>query len=155
MRQKRAEDSKTEISQLMLPEHANFRGTVNGGAILAMADGVAYVCAARHAGPNLVTVFVDKVEFHEPIRVGELVTFFACVNFVGKSSIEVGIEIIAEDLKSGIKRHTNSCYFTLVSLDDAGRPTEAPRLIPETDEEKKRFEEGRKRHDVAKSSMKK
>ncbi len=136
----------------MLPEHANFRGTVYGGAILYMADAVAYVSAARHAGPNLVTVFVDKVEFHEPIRVGELVTFFASVNFVGHTSIEVGIKIVAEDLKTGKKRHTNSCYFTLVCLDDAGSPVAAPKLVPETQDEKRRFEAGKKRYEAVKAA---
>ena len=155
MSQKTVRESQTEMSQLMMPQHSNFAGTVYGGTILSIADSVAYVCAARHAGPNCVTVSVDRVEFREPIRIGELVTFLAAVNFVGRSSIEVGIKILAENLKTGQKRHTNSCYFTMVHLDDQGRPKEAPRLIPETEEEKRRYEDGRKRRDAARALFKK
>ena len=147
MTEKKVNESKTEMSQLMLPQHANVAGTVYGGTILALADGVAYVCASRHAGPNCVTVAVDRVDFHEPIRVGELVTCLASVNYVGKSSMEIGIKIFAEDLKTGRKKNTNSCYFTMVCLDERGHPREVPRLIPETAEEKRRFQEGEKRRE--------
>ncbi len=143
------------MSQLMMPHHANLAGTVYGGTILAIADSVAYVCASRHAGPNCVTVSVDRVDFREPIHIGELVTFLASVNYVGRSSVEVGIKIVAEDLKSGKRRHTNSCYFTMVSLDEKGNPTEVPRLIPETQDEKKRFKVGEERRKLARASMKK
>lgn len=155
MLEKKVRDSKTEMSQLMLPQHANFAGTVYGGTILSIADGVAYVCASRHAGPNCVTVSVDRVDFHEPIRIGELVTFKASVNFVGRTSMEIGIKIFAENLKTGVKRHTNSCYFTMVSLDEKAKPMAAPRLLPETDEEKRRYREGEKRRQIAKSFIKK
>ncbi len=155
MAEKKVSDSKTEISQLMMPQHANFAGVVYGGTILSIADSVAYVCAARHAGPNCVTVSVDRVDFHEPIRIGELVTFMASVNFVGRSSMEVGIKMLAEDLRTGQKVHTNSCYFTMVCLDDRGKPKEVPRLIPQTDEEKRRYEDGRKRREAARMFLKK
>ena len=148
MDQKTVNQSRTEMSQLMLPQHANIGGTVYGGTILSIADSVAYVCAARHAGPNCVTVSVDRVDFREPIRIGELVTFMASVNFTGRSSMEIGIKIFAENLKTGLKRHTNSCYFTMVCLDEQGRPKEVPRIMPETVEEKRRYEEGRKRRDA-------
>ena len=138
----------------MMPQHANFAGTVYGGTILSITDSVAYVCAARHAGPYCVTVSVDRVDFREPIRIGELVTFLASVNFVGRSSMEIGIKIIAENLATGSKRHTNSCYFTMVCLDDQGRPKQVPRLIPETDEEKRRYEEGRARREAARALSK-
>jgi acyl-CoA hydrolase len=128
MNEKKVSESKTEISQLMLPQHANIAGVVFGGTILALADSVAYVCASRHAGPNCVTVSVDKVDFKEPIRIGELVTCMASINFVGKSSMEVGIKIIAEDLKTGKRRHTNSCYFTMVNLNEAGKSQPAPKI---------------------------
>lgn len=144
--------SKTEMSQLMLPQHANVAGIVYGGTILGIADSVAYVCASRHAGPNCVTVSVDRVDFREPIRIGELVTFLASVNYVGKSSMEVGIKIFAEDLKSGQKRHTNSCTFTMVCLDEKGRPKEVPRLVPETEEEKQRTREGEERRKLFKKT---
>ena|SRR3989338_5372038 len=149
MPSKKVSESKTEMSELMQPRHANFAGTVHGGAILSIADNAAYVCAARHAGPRCVTVAVDRVDFREPIFIGEVVTFLASVNYVGKSSMEVGIKIVAEDLKTGKKRHTNSCYFTMVYLDEKGKPTEVPRLVPETPEEKRRFEEGKKRRELS------
>lgn len=150
---KKAADSKTEMSQLMMPHHANPAGTVYGGTILSVADSVAYVCAARHAGPNCVTVSVDRVDFHEPIQIGELVTFLASVNYVGRSSMEVGIKIIAEDLKTGRKRHTNSCYFTMVAVDAQGKAVEVPRLIPETEEEKRRYAAGEARRRAARAQI--
>ena len=142
---KKVSESKTEISQLMMPQHANLAGVVFGGTILALADSVAYVCASRHAGPNCVTVSVDKVDFKEPIRIGELVTCMASVNFIGKTSMEVGIKITAEDLKTGQKRHTNSCYFTMVALDANGRPAPAPPIVMETADEKRRHRAAQKR----------
>lgn len=154
MPSKTVQASRTEMSQLMLPQHVNLAGMVYGGTILSIADSVAYVCASRHAGPNCVTVSVDRVDFHEPIRIGELVTFFASVNYVGRSSMEVGIKILAEDLKTGKKRHTNSCYFTMVSVNNLGKPVEVPRLVPETEEEKRRFLEGEKRREQARKALK-
>lgn len=145
MGDKKVSESKTEISQLMMPQHANLAGVVFGGTILALADSVAYVCASRHAGPNVVTVSVDRVDFKEPIRIGELVTCMACVNFVGKSSMEVGIKIMAEDLKTAKKRHTNSCYFTMVRLDDSGKSIPAPGIILESTDEKRRHRNAQKR----------
>lgn len=145
---KTVKESRTEMSQLMMPHQANFAGVVYGGTILSIADSVAYVCAARHAGPNCVTVSVDRVDFREPIQIGEVVTFMASVNFVGKSSMEIGIKIWAENLKTSVKRHTNSCYFTMVALDDSGRPKIVPRIISETDEEKRRYLAGEKRREV-------
>ncbi len=146
--QKTVSHSRTEMSQLMLPQHANMAGFVYGGTILFTADSVAYVCAARHAGANCVTASVDKVDFRQPIRIGDLVTFLASVNYTGRSSIEVGIKIFAEDFKTGVKRHTNSCYFTMVHLDDAGHPKEVPQIIPETDDERRRYADGKKRREA-------
>src|SRR5438045_2835162 len=103
------------MSQLMLPQHVNFGGVVYGGTILSIADSVAYVCAARHAGPLCVTASVDRVDFREPIKIGDVVTFLASVNYVGRTSMEIGIKILAEDIRTNKKRHTNSCYFTMVS----------------------------------------
>lgn len=142
---RKVSESRTEISQLMMPQHANIAGVVFGGTILALADSVAYVCASRHAGPNCVTVSVDKVDFREPIRIGELITCYASVNFVGRSSMEVGIKIIAEDLRTGKRRHTNSCYFTMVSLDEKGCSIPAPGLVLEGDEDKRRSRAAQKR----------
>ncbi len=142
---KTVSQSKTDMSQLMLPQHVNMGGTVYGGAILSIADSVAYVCAARHAGPYCVTASVDKVDFRYPIYVGELVSFLASVNYVGHTSMEIGIKIIAENLVTGKRRHTNSCYFTMVSVDVHGHPQEVPRLIAESEEEKRRFKAGEER----------
>jgi acyl-CoA hydrolase len=142
---KTVSQSKTDMSQLMLPEHVNMLGTVYGGAILSIVDSVAYVCAARHAGPYCVTASVDRVDFRYPVYVGELVSFLASVNYVGRTSMEIGIKIIAENLVTGKKRHTNSCYLTMVSVDAHGHPQEVPRLIPETEEEKRRFKAGEER----------
>ena len=151
---RKVSESRTEISQLMMPQHANLAGVVFGGTILSMADSVAYVCASRHAGPNCVTVSVDRVDFRAPIRIGELVKCLASVNFVGRSSMEIGIKIFAEDLKTGKKRHTNSCYFTMVALNEFGKPQQAPRLILETEEEKRRNQDAALRR-LARESLKK
>ena len=148
MKEKKVSESRTEMSQLMMPQHANLAGTIYGGVILSIADGVAYVCASRHAGPRCVTVSVDQVDFRKPIRIGEVVMFKASVNYVGHTSMEIGIRIEAEDLKTGEKRHTNSCYITMVALDEKGKPTEAPRLIAETPIEKNRMRDGKIRRDI-------
>lgn len=153
MKAKTVRESQTEMSQLMMPQHANIAGTVYGGTLLSIADSVAYVCAARHAGPNCVTVSFDQVDFREPIRIGELVIFKASVNYVGTSSMEIGIRIEAEDLKTGKKRHTNSCYVTMVALNQLGKPVEVPRLVPETEIEKKRFAAGEKRREEARKRI--
>lgn len=151
--EKKVSDSRTEMSQLMMPHHANSAGTVFGGTILSIADSVAYVCASRHADPGCVTVSVDRMDFREPIYIGEVVTFKASVNWVGRSSMEIGIKITAEDLKSGKRRHTNSCYFTMVSLDEARRPKPVPRLVLETEDEKRRFTAGERRRHLAKANQ--
>ena len=142
---KKVSDSKTEMSQLMMPQHANFAGTVYGGTILSIADSVAYVCAARHAGPYCVTVSVDRVDFSEPIQIGQVVTFLASVNYARRTSMEIGIKIVTEDLRTGEKRHTNSCYFTMVCLDENRRPKEVPKILPLTEDEKRRYTDGEKR----------
>lgn len=138
-------ESEAEMAELMMPQHANLMGNVFGGVILALVDRVAAVCAIRHSHRQCVTVSVDKVDFREPIHVGELITAFARVNFAGKTSMEVGVKIVAENVLTGDKRHTNSCYVTYVALDDKGRPTEVPPIVPETADEKRRYERAAKR----------
>jgi acyl-CoA hydrolase len=132
-------ESQHVTSQLMMPTDENALGHVFGGAILAMMDKTAAVCAIRHSRSTCVTVSVDRVDFREPILVGELVHNKASVNYVGRSSMEVGIRIEAENMLTGVCRHTNSCYMTYVAIDGEGRPVEVPSLVPETDEEKRRF----------------
>src|SRR5690606_24818849 len=111
------------MTVLMTPTMANFYGNVHGGTILKLADEVAYACASRYSGHYVVTLSVDQVIFKEPIYVGELVTFHAVVNFVGRTSIEVGIEVIAENIQTKQKRFTNTCIYTMVAIDDDRKPT--------------------------------
>ena len=116
------------MSVLMTPDMANFIGNVHGGDLLKMLDQVAYACASRYSGSYVVTLSVDQVMFREPIYVGELVTFAASVNYVGRTSMEIGIRVEAEDVRARTIRHTNSCYFTMVAVDDNGKPTPIPPL---------------------------
>ncbi len=129
-----------EMTKLMTPDMTNFSGKVHGGQMLKLMDETAYACAARYAGCYVVTLSVDKVLFKKPINVGELVTFYASVNYTGRTSMEVGIKVIAEDLKSNTKRHSISCYFTMVAMCDKGNPIEVPKLTPESEDQKRRWE---------------
>lgn len=128
-----------EMTMLMTPDMANFSGAVHGGAILKILDQVAYACAAHYSKQYVVTLSVDQVHFREAIGVGELVTFKACVNHVGRSSMEVGVKVIAENIHSGERRHTNSCYFTMVAKDKTGRTALVPELKLVTQKDKARF----------------
>ncbi|WP_434778321.1 acyl-CoA thioesterase [Neisseria sp. Ec49-e6-T10] len=128
------------MSLLMTPEMKNFSGNVHGGEILKLLDQVAYACASRYAGTYVVTLSVDQVLFKEPIYVGELVTFLASVNYVGNTSMEIGIRVEAENIQTRQVRHTNSCYLTMVAMDDQKKPTQVAPLHVTTDTEKKRFE---------------
>ena len=132
-------------SSLMMPADENSLGHVFGGAILALIDKTGAVCAIRHARHSCVTVSVDRVDFREPILVGELVHVLASVNWVGRTSIEVGVRIEAENMLTGVRRHTNSCYITYVALGRDGKPTEVPDLVRETPGEERRFEAGAER----------
>ena len=111
---------------------------MHGGALLNLLDRVAFSCASRFSGRYAVTLSVDQVTFKQPINVGELVTFRARVNHAGRTSMEIGIRVEAEDIRKGSRRHTNSCYFTMVAVDDEGRPAEVPTLEVSTELEKKR-----------------
>jgi uncharacterized protein (TIGR00369 family) len=129
------------MTVLMTPDMANFAGNVHGGTILKLLDQVAYACASRYAGQYVVTLSVDQVMFRQPIHVGELVSFLASVNHTGKSSMEIGIKVVAEKIRTQEVRHVNSCFFTMVAVDDARKPVPVPPLKPETPIEKRRFEE--------------
>ena len=133
---------------LMTPDMANFSGNVHGGTILKYLDQVAYACASRYAGHYVVTLSVDQVVFREPIHVGELVTFLAAVNFTGRTSMEIGIKVVTEDIRKKLVRHTNNCYFTMVAVDEHGVPAEVPPLNPGTLEEKQRFVAARLRREL-------
>lgn len=123
---------RLEMTVLMTPDMANFSGKVHGGALLNLLDRVAFSLASRYSGRYAVTLSVDQVTFKEPINVGELVSFRASVNYAGRTSMEVGIRVEAENIPTGAVRHTNSCYFTMVAVDDAGRPAAVPVLVVET-----------------------
>jgi len=133
------------MSELMMPHHANNLGNVFGGVILSLVDRVAAVAATRHARRQCVTVSVDRVDFLQPISLGELVTARASVNYAGRTSMEVGVRIEAENLVTGQRRHTNSCYVTYVAIDEHGKPSPVPPVLPETEEERRRFRAGEER----------
>src|SRR5688572_20594279 len=122
----------------MMPQHSNNLGHVFGGVILSMMDTSAAISAIRHARTNCVTVSVDRVDFREPIHLGDLVIMKCSVNFVGRTSMEVGVRVEAENLQTGVRRHTNSCYLTFVAIEAAGRPIPVPPLLPETAAEHRR-----------------
>ncbi|ALM53933.1 acyl-CoA thioesterase [Halomonas huangheensis] len=136
------------MTVLMTPDMANFSGKVHGGAILKKLDEVAYACASRYSGNYVVTLSVDQVTFKQPIHVGELVTFLATVNHVGRSSMEIGIKVVAEDIQQKVIRHTNSCYLTMVAVDADGRPAAIAPLELKTELQKRRFEQATRRKEL-------
>ncbi len=142
---RRISDTHHETSQIMMPQHSNNLGHVFGGVILSMMDTTAAVSAIRHSRQTCVTASVDRVDFREPIHVGDLVIMKSSVNFVGKSSMEVGVRIETENLLTGVRRHTNSCYLTFVAVDRDGKPVVVPPIVPETEDEKRRHEAARGR----------
>jgi uncharacterized protein (TIGR00369 family) len=131
--------SRTTITELMIPSYANFGGKIHGGILLSLMDKVAYACASKHAGTYCVTVSVDQVEFLQPVEVGELVSLHASINYVGRTSIIVGIRVEAQNIKTGDIKHTNSSYITMVAKDDNDKPMVVPELILETQEDVRRF----------------
>ncbi|MGV7211290.1 acyl-CoA thioesterase [Oxalobacteraceae bacterium A2-2] len=126
------------MTVLMTPDMANFSGNVHGGTILKFLDSVAYACASRYSGSYVVTLSVDQVMFLQPIHVGELVTFLASINYTGRTSMEVGIRVVTENIQQRLVRHANSCYFTMVAVDENRKPVPVPELVPETEEQKQR-----------------
>jgi acyl-CoA hydrolase len=135
---KTVRESQHETSELMMPEHANNQGHVFGGVILAMMDKCAAIAAFRHSRASVVTVSIDRVDFREPIHLGDLVVMKASINYVGRTSMEVGVRVEAEELLTGRRRHTNSCYLTFVAVDRNGRPIDVPAIVPETPDEIRR-----------------
>ncbi len=139
--------SKTVLSMQMLPSDANPMGNVHGGTILKLVDTAAAVAALRHSRTNVVSASIDRMDFYHPVYVGNLLILKTSVNYAGRTSMEVGVRIEAEDLKTGKVTHTGSSYVTYVALDKSGRPTEVSRIIPETAEEKRRWREGKQRRE--------
>ncbi|AXH12130.1 acyl-CoA thioesterase [Halarcobacter bivalviorum] len=146
-------DKSLTMTMLMTPDKANFTGnTVHGGEILKMLDHVAYACAARYCGTYVVTLSVDMVLFKDPIKIGSLVTFHASVNYTGRTSMEIGIKVISEDIKDHTLKNTNVCYFTMVAVDEKGSPLPVPKLEPTTEDEKRRYNDAIKRREIRMSS---
>jgi len=143
------EDKRSIVmSEIMTPEKVNFSGNIHGGYILLMIDRVAYACASRYSGSYVVTLSVDQVFFKEPIYLGDLVSFNATVNYVGRTSMEVGIRIEAENLITGERRHTNSCYVTMVAVDKSLKPIQIKPLAVNTPVEKRRYHEAQIRREM-------
>ena len=141
------------MTVLMTPDMANFSGKVHGGTLLKLLDQVAYSCASRYCGTYVVTLSVDRVLFRDAIQVGELVSFTATVNFTGRTSLEVGIRVETENIRDGTRRHTNSSYFTMVAVDDAGNPVSVPPLVPVTELEHTRHDAALARRSALRSAF--
>lgn len=146
-RAKPVDASKTILSMQMLPVDANPMGNVHGGTILKLVDTAAAVAALRHSRTNVVSASIDRMDFYHPVYVGNLLILKASVNYSGRSSMEVGVRIEAENLKTGKITHTGSSYVTYVALDEKGKPTHVPQAIPETPDEKRRWREGKERRE--------
>lgn len=131
--------SQTTITELMIPSYANFGGKIHGGILLSLMDKVAYACASKHAGTYCVTVSVDQVEFLQPVEVGELVSLHASVNYVGRTSMIIGIRVEAQNIKTGIIKHTNSSYMTMVAKGEDDKPALVPELVLEDATDVRRF----------------
>lgn len=140
--------SETTITELMIPSYSNFGGKIHGGILLSLMDKVAYVCAAKHAGNYCVTASINTVDFLAPIEVGELVSLMASVNYVGNTSLVIGIRVVSENVKTNSVNHTNTSYFTMVAKDDQNIPTQVPGLILETQNEVRRFVEAIRRKEL-------
>jgi uncharacterized protein (TIGR00369 family) len=145
---KPVENSQTTLTELMIPSYSNFGGKIHGGIILSLMDKVAYVCAAKHSDGYCITASIDVVNFLAPVEVGELVSLMASVNYVGKTSMIIGIRVISENLKTHEVKHTNTSYFTMVAIGDNGRPKEVPGLILKCQDDIRRFSEAMHRKEL-------
>lgn len=134
--------SKITLSQLMLPSHSNFSGKIHGGYLLSLMDQIAFACASKYSGCYCVTASVDTVNFLNPVEIGELVTLKASINYVGQTSMIVGIRVTSQNIQTGKEKHTNSSYFTMVAKDEKGNNVAVPKLILSNLEEVRRFYEG-------------
>jgi uncharacterized protein (TIGR00369 family) len=148
MEGKRVKDSSVTMAQMMIPQDANPAGNVHGGVVVRIIDEAAGVVAARHSRSNVVTASIDRMDFHNPVFVGDVLFVKASLNLVGRTSMEIGVRVEAENLLSGEVRHAASAYLTYVALDERGRPREVPPLILETEDEKRRNREARARREV-------
>ena len=142
--------SETTLTELMIPSYSNFGGKIHGGVILSLMDKVAYVCAAKHADAYCVTASIDTVDFLAPVGVGELVSLLASVNYVGNSSLVIGIKVISEDIKTHQVKHTNTSYFTMVAFGDDNKPVQVPGLVVQNHTQVRRFFEAYQRKELKK-----
>jgi uncharacterized protein (TIGR00369 family) len=150
---KNSSESQVVITQLMLPSHSNFSGKIHGGHILNLMDQIAFACASKHSRHYCVTASVNKVDFLNPIEVGELVTLKASVNFTGKTSMVIGVRVESENIQNGHKKHCNSSYFTMVAKDEHGKNAQVPGLILKTKDDVRRFARSIKRQEQAKTRV--
>lgn len=148
MEGKRIKESSVIIAQVMIPQDANPSGNVHGGVIMKLIDTAAAVVASRHSRCNTVTASIDRLDFHHPVFVGDLLFFKAGMNMTGRTSMEVGVRVESENLMSGDVRHTASAYLTFVALDKDGLPQPVPPLIIGTEEEKRRNHEAKSRREM-------
>ncbi|SHE91253.1 uncharacterized domain 1-containing protein [Psychroflexus salarius] len=145
---KHASESEVTLSQLMLPSHSNFNGKIHGGFILSVLDQIAFACASKHSENYCVTASVDRVDFLNPVEVGELLTLKSSVNYVGRTSMVVGVRVESENIQTGHKKHCNSSYFTMVAKNQDGEATEVPGLILKTENDIRRFIKNIKRREL-------
>jgi acyl-CoA hydrolase len=148
MEPKGVKDSRMILAHQMLPHDANAAGNVHGGVIMKHIDSAAGVVAIRHARSNAVTASIDRLDFHHPVFVGDLLIIYASLNMVGRTSLEVGVRVEAENIVTGVRRHTASAYLTFVAMDPNGKPTEVPPLILESEDERRRHREALARREV-------
>jgi len=142
---KTVDQTRVTLAQLMQPEHANNLGNVHGGWIMKLVDEAGALACMRHAGQRVVTVVVDRMTFLQPIRTTDLVTLTAEVSYVGRTSMEAEVQVIAENPVTGESNHTNTAYLVYVALNDSGKPIAAPPLIPVTEQQRRRMLEGKER----------
>jgi len=145
---KRVKDSSVVMAQMMIPQDANPAGNVHGGVVVKIIDEAAGVVAARHCRTNVVTASIDRMDFHTPVLVGDLLHFKASLNYVGRTSMEIGVRVEAENLMTGEVRHAASAYLTFVAIDKQGKPISIPPLLPETEEEHRRNCDAKARRDA-------
>jgi uncharacterized protein (TIGR00369 family) len=150
---KTIEESQVTMTQLMLPSHSNFSGKIHGGFILGLMDQIAFACASKHSRNYCVTASVNKVDFLNPIEVGELITLKASVNFTGRTSMVIGVRVESENIQTGTKRHCNSSYFTMVAKDEKGNNVEVPGLILNTKDSIRRYARSIERQEQAKNRV--
>ena len=148
---KEIKDSQITITELMLPAHSNFSGKIHGGHILNLMDQIAFACASRHSRNYCVTASVNKVDFLNPIDVGELVTLKASVNYTGRTSMVIGVRVESENIQTGEIKHCNSSYFTMVSKDEDGKNVKVPGIILNSKEAVRRFARSIARQEQAKN----